>query len=144
MGRVAAMSEQTYAPPAGASTSNARAGFWIRFGASFLDGIIIGIVAVPLELGLKGAGYGLALLLTAAYYTYFEGTEDGQTIGKRACGISVQSVDGGSIGHLRAFLRFIGRYISAIPIGLGYFWMLWDPNKQTWHDKIANSVVVPA
>ena len=26
---------------------------------------------------------------------------------------------------------------------LGYFWMLWDREKQTWHDKFANDVVVP-
>ena len=41
-------------------------------------------------------------------------------------------------------LALIGRYISTIPLFLGYFWMLWDPNKQTWHDKIANCLVVPA
>jgi uncharacterized RDD family membrane protein YckC len=46
------------------------------------------------------------------------------------------------IGYTRGFLRYIGRIISSLPIGLGYFWMLWDPQKQTWHDKIANSVVV--
>ena len=31
----------------------------------------------------------------------------------------------------------------AIVICLGYLWMLWDPEKQTWHDKMAGSVVVP-
>ena len=51
--------------------------------------------------------------------------------------------DGGEIGHARAFIRYLGRYVSAIPLLLGYFWMLWDPEKQTWHDKIAGSVVVP-
>ena len=29
-----------------------------------------------------------------------------------------------------------------IPLFLGYFWMLWDREKQTWHDKMAGSVVV--
>jgi uncharacterized RDD family membrane protein YckC len=86
---------------------------------------------------------GLGLLVAIAYYTYFEGSEDGQTIGKRACGIRVRSVDGGSIGHTRAFLRYIGRIVSTIPIFLGYFWMLWDKEKQCWQDKVANDVVVP-
>jgi uncharacterized RDD family membrane protein YckC len=146
MGTQRAMTDQSFAPPtagAASTTTAARAGFWIRFGASLIDGIILGIVSVPLQLGLKGPGYALALLIGIIYYTYCEGSERGQTIGKSACGISVRSIDGGSIGHTRAFLRYIGRYISAIPILLGYFWMLWDPNKQTWHDKIANSVVVP-
>ena len=50
---------------------------------------------------------------------------------------------GGSIGYGRAFIRWIGRYVSAIACLLGYFWMLWDKEKQTWHDKFANDVVVP-
>ena len=32
---------------------------------------------------------------------------------------------------------------SGIPCFLGYFWMLWDSEKQTWHDKMAITVVVP-
>jgi len=143
------MTDQSFAPPsAGVSptstSTDARAGFWIRFAASLIDTILLSIVTVPLQLGLKGAGYGLALLVGIAYYTYCEGGERGQTIGKSACGIRVRSLDGGGpIGYTRGFLRYIGRILSTIPLLLGYFWMLWDPQKQTWHDKIANSVVVP-
>ena len=50
---------------------------------------------------------------------------------------------GGPIGYLRGFIRYIGRYVSAIVLLLGYLWMLWDREKQTWHDKFAGSVVVP-
>jgi len=139
------MTDQTFAAPEAASqTSSARAGFWTRFGASFVDGILLGIVSIPLQLGLHGAGYAISLIIGIAYYVYCEGGERGQTIGKSALNISVRdSATGGSIGYTRAFLRYVGRIISTIPIFLGYFWMLWDPNKQTWHDKIANSVVVP-
>jgi hypothetical protein len=27
---------------------------------------------------------------------------------------------------------------------LGYLWALWDERKQTWHDKVVNSIVVRA
>jgi uncharacterized RDD family membrane protein YckC len=144
------MTDQSFAPPTSgapptstSTATSARAGFWIRFGASLIDGILISIITVPLQLGLHGAGYGLALLVGIAYYTYCEGGERGQTIGKSACGIRVRSIEGGPLGYTRGFLRYIGRILSTIPIFLGYFWMLWDPQKQTWHDKIANSVVVP-
>jgi uncharacterized RDD family membrane protein YckC len=50
---------------------------------------------------------------------------------------------GGSVGYGRAFIRWIGRFVSTIVFLLGYLWMLWDPERQTWHDKFANSVVVP-
>jgi uncharacterized RDD family membrane protein YckC len=130
----------------GGGPSAARAGFWRRFVASLLDGIILGIAG-----GIIGAilnesengGTVVSILLGIAYYTYLEGTS-GQTLGKKALGIRVVSLEGGgSIGFGRAFIRYIGRIVSAIPLLLGYLWMLWDKEKQTWHDKFAGSVVVP-
>jgi uncharacterized RDD family membrane protein YckC len=41
-----------------------------------------------------------------------------------------------------AVVRYIGQIISAIPIGLGYFWVLWDPKHEAWHDKIAGTKVI--
>ena len=49
----------------------------------------------------------------------------------------------GSIGYGRAFIRWIAGYLSAIVFFLGFFWMLWDKEKQCWHDKLASDVVVP-
>lgn len=140
------MSDTSFlAPESPGSTtgpSNNYAGFWIRFGASLLDGLLVGIVAAILEAALKTAGSGLGLLLSIGYFTYFEGSS-GQTLGKQACNIRViDDQTGAPIGYGRAFLRWIGRIISTIPIFLGYFWMLWDGRKQCWHDKIANDVVV--
>jgi hypothetical protein len=34
--------------------------------------------------------------------------------------------------------------LSALLCFLGFFWMLWDRRKQTWHDMVANSLVVRA
>ena len=79
-----------------------------------------------------------------AYFGYLEGSNSGQTLGKRALGIRVIDFNtGGPIGFGRAVIRYFGRMVSAIPCLLGYFWMLWDKEKQTWHDKFANDVVVP-
>jgi uncharacterized RDD family membrane protein YckC len=137
------------APP-GSYTSGAsgpRAGFWQRFGAAFLDGLVLLVPSIILLLIFKqGAAYqGLSTLVSLAYFTYFEGGPSGQTVGKKALGIRVYDLrQGGPIGYGRGLLRQIGKYISAIVILLGYLWMLWDKEKQTWHDKIAGSVVVPA
>jgi uncharacterized RDD family membrane protein YckC len=126
------------------NASGPRAGFWRRFAAAFLDGIILGVIDVILQVALKGAGDALGLLVSVAYFTLFEGGARGQTPGKSALGIRVISFDGsGSIGYGRAFIRWIGRYVSAVVILLGYFWMLWDKEKQCWHDKFASDVVVP-
>lgn len=129
----------------GDGPSGPRAGFWRRFVAALLDGIIIGVVGgiIGAILGGGNAGDGIGVLLGLLYYTYFEGST-GQTLGKKALGIRVISLEGGgSIGYGRAFIRYIGRYVSGIVLLLGYLWMLWDKEKQTWHDKFAGSVVVP-
>lgn len=148
-----------YQPPAG--PSGPRAGFGKRLLAALVDGILLSILGyiIGALLGqdvttaedttgiyaLDGPAGGISLLLQLAYYVYLEGGDAGATWGKRALGIRViDSKAGGSIGYGRAFIRFIGRWVSALPLLLGYFWMLWDKNKQTWHDKFANSIVVPA
>jgi len=41
------------------------------------------------------------------------------------------------------FLReIIGKFISSLFFGLGYFWAIWDKDRQAWHDKIAGTYVL--
>jgi uncharacterized RDD family membrane protein YckC len=136
------------APPVPAPTGKAsgpRAGFWRRFGAYFLDSLILAVPVVIVSLITNQAVGNLASVVFAlAYFSYFEGGPTGQTLGKRALGIRVIDFKaGGPIGYGRGLLRTVARYLSAIVVFLGYLWMLWDPEKQTWHDKIAGTVVVP-
>jgi uncharacterized RDD family membrane protein YckC len=140
-------------PPVSAGgASGPRAGFWARFAALFIDSIIIAILPIIViaiaagshSSGLLVLGYLLWLGLYVAYFVYFEGGPAGQTPGKRMLGIRIIDFNtAGPIGHGRAFLRLIGRFISGLFCDLGYFWMLWDKEKQCWHDKMANDVVVP-
>jgi uncharacterized RDD family membrane protein YckC len=128
-----------------AAPSGPRASFFRRFGAALLDGILLGIVTGVIE-AIVGRGLGglVSLAIGIAYYGYLEGGPTGQTLGKKALGIRVLDLrSGGPIGFSRGVIRYFGRILSAIPLLLGYFWMLWDSEKQTWHDKLAGSVVVP-
>ena len=126
-------------------SSGPRAGFWRRFAAALLDGILIGIPAGIIQVGIgKGGGSAIGIVLAIAYFTFFEGSASGQTVGKRALGIRVLDFGhGGAIGYPRAFVRYLGRYVSFLALLLGYLWMLWDKERQCWHDKFANDVVVP-
>ncbi|MGI8903345.1 MAG: RDD family protein [Solirubrobacteraceae bacterium] len=125
--------------------SGPRAGFWPRFGEYIIDSILLGVVNLVVDLVLKGGvGIALSIILDIAYYVSLEGGPSGQTLGKRALGIRVVSFDtGGQLGYPRALIRYIGKIISGLVIFIGYLWMIWDPEKQTWHDKMASSVVVP-
>jgi uncharacterized RDD family membrane protein YckC len=156
------------------ATQGTFAGFWIRFLAALIDGLIIG---VPLAIigAMVGAfdttttdafgnqtesssfrvSYGwtpgapawfnlLNTLVGVAYYASLEGGPTGQTLGKRVCNIRVVDATTGQpgIGIGRGIGRYFARILSAIPLGLGYLWMLWDDRKQTWHDKLVTTVVV--
>ena len=123
----------------------ARAGFWRRFAGAFIDGIVVGVATGILKAALgTTTGSSLGLVVGAAYFTAFVGGERGQTLGQMTLGIRVLGLDNGaSIGYGRAFLRWVMSIVSAIVLLLGYLWMLWDKEKQCWHDKAANAVVVP-
>ena len=143
------------------------AGFGARFLASMVDGMIVGaiyfVLMIPVLIvgvmtaagggrqnsGAVISGLGLVFQLidwaaTVGYYIYF--TAKGQTLGKKALKIRVVRVENGDApGYTKAFLReVVGKTVSAMVFGLGYLWMLWDRKKQTWHDKIAGTVVVKA
>lgn len=36
----------------------------------------------------------------------------------------------------------LGKFVSSLFLGLGMFWAIWDKDRQTWHDKIAGTVVI--
>ena len=139
----------------------ALAGFWRRAVAAFLDWLLVGIVAAAIGdlfgveapsppsteggVNVQLAGTGPFILVELAYFTYFHATSAGQSIGNKILGIRVLDADTGrSLPYVRAFVRALMSNLSALPCFLGFFWMLWDQRKRTWHDMVANSLVVRA
>ena len=133
------------APSYSGGASGPRAGFWQRFAGLIIDGILLGIVDAILRAILGfGAGTSLGIVVSIAYFTTLIGSARGQTVGQMALGIRVIDFNsGGPIGYGRAFLRWLVAIVSGVVFLLGYLWMLWDKEKQCWHDKAANDVVVP-
>lgn len=86
-------------------------------------------------------GTVLLTLIVIGYYTFFW-TLVGFTPGKALLGLKVVRKDGAKISFGRSLLRFFSYWISAIPLFLGFFWVLWDPKRQGWHDKIAGTQVL--
>ncbi len=121
------------------------AGFWLRFGAFVIDGVVVWIISIILSVLTLASDTGplalFSLILPWLYYWLFTGLK-GQTPGKMAVGIKVIDAGGNVPGLGRAALReTVGKIISAIPLFLGYFWVAWDPKKQGWHDKLAGTYV---
>ena len=78
------------------------------------------------------------MLLAIFFWVRFRGTP-----GKRLLGCQVADANSGdnlSVG--RSVIRYVGYLVSLLPLGLGFFWILWDKKKQGFHDKLARSVVI--
>lgn len=136
---------QAAGPPATGGASGPRAGFWRRFAGALIDGILLSIVSGIIRAATSyTTGSLVGLVVSIIYFTVLIGSPRGQTLGQMALGIRVIDFNtGGPIGYGRAFIRWLVSLISAAVIFLGYLWMLWDKEKQCWHDKAANDVVVP-
>ena len=133
-----------------AAATGAKAGFWIRFVAIFIDGILLGIVTSIINAAFNGntsGRFGLQTLLGVVYYTFFWSSASpwpGQTIGSKLLNIRVIKTDGSDLSITQALVRYVGFVISALCLLIGLIWAAFDPNKQGWHDKIAGTYVVRA
>jgi uncharacterized RDD family membrane protein YckC len=97
------------------------------------------------EEGAAGFGGLLTILFPLGYFVWFLTLlPKGLTPGKKLLGLQVLNQQTGAIpGFGTMFLReIVGRFLSGLFLGLGYFWALWDKNAQAWHDKLAGTVVV--
>ncbi|HKS70000.1 MAG TPA: RDD family protein [Ktedonobacterales bacterium] len=65
----------------------------------------------------------------------------GQTPGKLLMGLRIERVNGQPLNIRHALLRYVGYWLSAIPLGLGFLWVLVDDKRQAWHDKLAGTYV---
>ena len=114
-----------------------RAGFWIRMGALLVDALLVGIV-----LGMLWHHSSRMELLTLAAYGAVMWKIKNTTIGGIVFNLKVVRVDGRPIDWATAIVRALGCFLSLAIVGLGFLWIVFDDNKQAWHDKIAGTVVV--
>jgi uncharacterized RDD family membrane protein YckC len=115
------------------------ASFWRRFAAMVVDSVVLGVVGLLLRLAHVP---DLSLAVSVAYFTFFHGST-GRTPGNAALGIRVvDAATGEPIGYGRAAVRWVVSIASVLVLLIGFLWMLWDPNRQTWHDKAARSLPI--
>ncbi|WP_338663553.1 RDD family protein [Pararoseomonas sp. SCSIO 73927] len=127
------------------------ADFWSRTAAQLIDAawmLPLGFVLVTLGEGVRGgqalsAGADLLLqLISALIILQFWVTRQASP-GKMLMRLRVVDAEtGGMPPFPRLVARYVGYIISGLPLGLGYFWMLWDPRRQCWHDRLARTLVV--
>ena len=115
-----------------------------RWVAMFVDGLVTGGLNLGVEtiLGTTIAVRVLNIIMVFLYYVIMTGIW-GQTLGKKWLRIKVQTMDGQVPGYKKALIReTVGKLVSGLVLGIGYLAAIWDKDKQTWHDKMAKTVVV--
>lgn len=118
-----------------------RAGFWVRTGAAFLDFLLIGISCGILSnfINLNMPGF---LFLALATYSAVMWRNKGTTIGGVICGLKVVRLDDRPIDWTIAIVRALSAFLSFFAAGMGFIWVAFDDEKQSWHDKIAGTTIV--
>ena len=119
------------------------AGFQQRFVALVVDSVILGTVSLLLSLALGPGQAALPDFVIAFTYDVL-GNGWGGTPGKRLLGMRLVNADGEAPGLASSLVRTVVAGVSFVALLLGFFWMLWDRDKQTWHDKAAGTYVVVA
>jgi uncharacterized RDD family membrane protein YckC len=138
-------------------------GFFRRFFAFLLDVVAIMLLAsvmallsyIGYKVGLSGHGrsvtwynavpllylltWGLIFLVTL-YFVVFHGG-GGKTIGKWLLGLRVVGPGQSAVTYGQAFLRWLVM-VAFAPLGLGFLWILWSPEKRGWHDYLARTWVI--
>ena len=131
-------------------------GFWARVGAAIIDTILMMVIVAPLLTYFYGGEYWvrtgsliagpadlllnwiLPAIAVILFWIYRQATP-----GKMA--ISAKIVDATSLGKPstgQLVIRYLGYYVSIIPLMLGILWVGFDARKQGWHDKLAGTLVV--
>lgn len=117
-----------------------------RLGALLIDWMPIFFLVGMLPdrflfINIDAMGGFLRIALGVAYFTSFI-TWRGTTLGGMVLGLRVVRVDGRPIDRTVALVRAIAAILSGLCMGIGWFWACWDERRQTWHDRLAGTVVV--
>jgi uncharacterized RDD family membrane protein YckC len=144
-----------------ARTTFRYAGFWIRFVAALIDGIILGFTSAVLQallvlptvglnasrittgasIAVVGVAYLIGLVLAVTYEGLFV-WRFGATPGKMVLGLRVVRPDGGPISLGRAIGRYFAKLLSGIILGIGYIMAGFDREKRGLHDMLVDTRVI--
>jgi len=133
------------AAAAGSLLAFPHATFVERLAAFFLDLVLVAVLAQVLRLDrlfwIYPAGENNLLLIALVYHVGFW-TWRQTTIGGMICQLRLVRTDGGAVRAAEALVRALVGILSLAVAGLGFLWILRDPERQSWHDRIAGTYVV--
>jgi uncharacterized RDD family membrane protein YckC len=107
-----------------------------------LIGFVLGFTSSFLPRIFRFDPFPQGLLLMLAIYASVMWKHKGTTIGGIICGLKVVRLDQRELDWTTAIVRAVSCFLSLVAAGLGFIWVAFDDEKQSWHDKIAGTTVV--
>jgi len=117
-----------------------RATFLDRLAAVALDFVLVAIATAILGFD-RFHGPGPFFMILFGYHLAFWAWK-GTTLGGIICSVRIIRTTRAPLRAIDAVVRGLSAIFSVIALGMGYLWMINDPDRQTWHDKIAGTFVV--
>jgi uncharacterized RDD family membrane protein YckC len=119
-----------------------RAAFLERLAAFALDLVLVLILVNIFDFDRydrdwPASGFLIALMYHVGFWTW-----KGTTLGGIICQLRLVRVTGGSVQFADALVRGLTGIFSLVVLGLGFLWILKDPDRQAWHDRVAGTYVV--
>ena len=145
------------------------AGFWKRVAASMIDGFVVGVAGMVIQMILMmvlfGVGIGMSgspenlfassgaiamivavylipLIMQVVYFAMFHASAKQATLGKMAIGIKVTDDNGGRISTARGVGRYFAYMVSSLILGIGLLMAAFTDRKRGLHDMMASTLVV--
>jgi hypothetical protein len=111
--------------------------FWQRLAANLIDLVLL--FAIEHSLGQTRILIPAWILYRFAMYVWRSAT-----LGEIVLNLQVQKLDGTTLtgDYSTALIRALSSLLSLLPVGLGFIWILFDPHRNAWHDKISGTQVV--
>jgi uncharacterized RDD family membrane protein YckC len=121
-----------------------------RFGAIIYDSLLAFALLLLGTLPFVGARDGatvepgntayqvsMLLILFVFFVGFWAGY--GRTLGMQSWRLTIENEHGRRPTVGQAGLRFLAAILSWLPLGLGFWWQLWDADRLTWHDRISGT-----
>jgi uncharacterized RDD family membrane protein YckC len=105
---------------------------------------VLGLIAPEFEMPqISGVLYGVSLLSWSFLYLWVSYTVFGKTIGKTILGLRVVRADGHTAMSARqTFIRVLAYPLSFMLLGIGLLGVVFNAQRQAWHDRFARTAVV--
>ncbi len=119
-----------------------RAAFLDRLAALAIDLMLVGVLTSLIVSHRRSFDdepyFPMLFMAYAILFWAWQGT----TLGGIICNLRIVRADGKRMQFVDAFVRALGGVLSVAALGIGFLWILRDPQQQAWHDKIAGTIVV--